>query len=67
MGNREPTPREFGHVETWVFDLDNTLYPHDLNLWQQIDDRIQQFIADFLSIPKDQAFRVQKEDRKSVV
>ncbi|MGB8137006.1 MAG: pyrimidine 5'-nucleotidase, partial [Pseudolabrys sp.] len=25
-------PRGFGHVETWVFDLDNTLYPHHLNL-----------------------------------
>jgi len=54
-------PRDFASVETWVFDLDNTLYPHDLNLWQQIDDRIQQFIANFLSIPKDQAFRVQKD------
>ena len=54
-------PRGFAAVETWVFDLDNTLYPHDLNLWQQIDDRIQQFIANFLSIPKDQAFRVQKD------
>ena len=29
------TPRNFGHVETWVFDLDNTLYPHHVNLWQQ--------------------------------
>ncbi|MGB7770874.1 MAG: pyrimidine 5'-nucleotidase, partial [Pseudolabrys sp.] len=24
-------PRGFGNVETWVFDLDNTLYPHHLN------------------------------------
>ena len=37
----KPAPRSFGSVETWVFDLDNTLYPHDLNLWQQIDDRIR--------------------------
>jgi putative hydrolase of the HAD superfamily len=56
-----PTPRGFASVETWVFDLDNTLYPHDLNLWQQIDDRIQQFIANFLNIPKGDAFRVQKD------
>ena len=32
-------PRNFSSVETWVFDLDNTLYPHDLNLWQQVDER----------------------------
>ena len=29
--------RGFANVETWVFDLDNTLYPHHLNLWQQVD------------------------------
>ena len=55
------TPRRFEHVETWVFDLDNTLYPHHLNLWQQVDDRIRSFVADFLNIPKDEAFRMQKD------
>jgi putative hydrolase of the HAD superfamily len=54
-------PRNFSAVETWVFDLDNTLYPHDLNLWQQIDERIQKFISDFLRIPREDAFRVQKD------
>jgi len=54
-------PRGFGKVETWVFDLDNTLYPHHLNLWQQVDDRIRAFIADFLKVPHDEAFRVQKD------
>ncbi|MGA8413642.1 MAG: pyrimidine 5'-nucleotidase, partial [Xanthobacteraceae bacterium] len=29
----ERKKRGFEHVETWVFDLDNTLYPHHLNLW----------------------------------
>jgi putative hydrolase of the HAD superfamily len=54
------TPRGFGSVEAWVFDLDNTLYPHHLNLWQQVDDRIRDFIADFLKVPHDEAFRLQK-------
>ena len=54
-------PRDFAHVETWVFDLDNTLYPHHLNLWQQVDDRIRTYIADFLKVSKDDAFRVQKD------
>lgn len=44
-----------------MFDLDNTLYPHDLNLWQQIDDRIRAFVSDFLGVTKDDAFRVQKD------
>ena len=56
-----PKPRGFGGVETWVFDLDNTLYPHHLNLWQQVDDRIRAYIADFLKVPHEQAFRIQKD------
>lgn len=55
------TSRGFSHVETWVFDLDNTLYPHHLNLWQQVDERIRAYIADFLKISHDEAFRMQKD------
>jgi putative hydrolase of the HAD superfamily len=51
----------FDSVETWVFDLDNTLYPHHLNLWQQVDERIRSFVAGFLKISKDDAFRLQKD------
>jgi putative hydrolase of the HAD superfamily len=54
-------PRDFTRVETWVFDLDNTLYPHHLNLWQQVDERIRSYIADFLKVSHDEAFRVQKD------
>jgi len=53
--------RGFGKVETWVFDLDNTLYPHHLNLWQQVDGRIRDYIVDFLKISHDDAFRLQKD------
>jgi putative hydrolase of the HAD superfamily len=52
--------RGFAHVETWVFDLDNTLYPHHLNLWQQVDDRIRAYIAQYLGIESEAAFRLQK-------
>ena len=53
--------RGFAQVETWVFDLDNTLYPHHLNLWQQVDGRIRQFVAEFLNVTPDEAFRLQKD------
>jgi putative hydrolase of the HAD superfamily len=52
--------RGFDHVETWVFDLDNTLYPHHL-LWQQVNDRIRDYVAEFLKVTHDEAFRVQKD------
>jgi putative hydrolase of the HAD superfamily len=53
--------RAFDRVETWVFDLDNTLYSHHLNLWQQVDERIREFVAQFLKVTHDEAFRVQKD------
>ena len=56
-----PAPRAFTHVETWVFDLDNTLYPHHLNLWQQVDERIRDYIARFLKITHEEAFHLQKD------
>jgi putative hydrolase of the HAD superfamily len=34
----------FGHVTTWVFDLDNTLYPADSGIWPKIDERITLFL-----------------------
>ena len=56
-----PAPRAFDAVETWVFDLDNTLYPHHVNLWQQVDARIRDYIAGFLKIAHDEAFKLQKD------
>jgi putative hydrolase of the HAD superfamily len=53
--------RGFDVVETWVFDLDNTLYPHHLNLWAQVDERIRDYIADFLHVTHDEAYRLQKD------
>ena len=53
--------RGFAHIETWVFDLDNTLYPHHVNLWQQVDERIRIYLARFLDITHEEAFRVQKD------
>ena len=57
----ERSVRGFDAIETWVFDLDNTLYPHHLNLWQQVDVRIRDYVANFLKISHDEAFRLQKD------
>jgi len=40
----------FAHVDTWVFDLDNTLYPADSDLWPKIDARITHFIAELFGL-----------------
>jgi putative hydrolase of the HAD superfamily len=53
--------RGFDHIDTWVFDLDNTLYPHHVNLWQQVDGRIRDFVAHQLKVDAAEAFRIQKD------
>ena len=45
----------------WVFDLDNTLYPASCDLFAQIDVRMTAFVADFLSLEKTEARRLQKQ------
>ncbi|MEE8443736.1 MAG: pyrimidine 5'-nucleotidase [Alphaproteobacteria bacterium] len=49
------------HIEAWVFDLDNTLYPASCNLFGQIDERMGRFISDFLGIDRGEARRVRKD------
>src|SRR5947209_14094719 len=63
VAQQDHRPRRpgFAGIETWVFDLDNTLYPHHLNLWHQVDERIRDYIAQFLKIERDEAFRLQKD------
>lgn len=50
-------PRE---AKNWVFDLDNTLYPVGAELFAQIDQRMRAYIASFLDLDLDQAYRLQK-------
>lgn len=53
--------RTFTHVDTWVFDLDNTLYPHHVNLWQQVDARIGEFVCNWLNVGPEEARKIQKD------
>lgn len=56
------TPAQgFAHVEHWVFDLDNTLYPPACDLFAQIDARMTEFIGAFLKLDAGEARRVQKD------
>jgi putative hydrolase of the HAD superfamily len=48
-------------IETWVFDLDNTLYPASCNLFAEVDVRIREFVAKFLGLDQDEAYKVQKQ------
>lgn len=47
-------------AETWVFDLDNTLYPASCRLFDQVDRNITHFIMGFLELEWDEAHALQK-------
>ncbi len=40
------------HVETWIFDLDNTLYHPSARLFDQINARMTGFIMREIGIPR---------------
>jgi len=50
---REGCP--LGEVETWVFDLDNTLYPASSGLFPRVQERMNDYICQLLSVSLDEA------------
>ena len=52
-GGRPADARDsFAHVDTWVFDLDDTLYPRSVDLHGQMRDRVVTFIANHMKIDR---------------
>lgn len=50
----------FAHVEAWVFDLDNTLYPYTPGLWDQAEANMTRYIAERLGLETLEARALQK-------
>jgi pyrimidine 5'-nucleotidase len=50
---REGCP--LGEVETWVFDLDNTLYPTSCGLFTQVQERMNHYICTRLAVTQEEA------------
>ena len=51
---------DFARVDTWVFDLDNTLYPAGSDLWPKIDARISLYIMQLYGLDGLSARALQK-------
>jgi putative hydrolase of the HAD superfamily len=47
-------------AHTWVFDLDNTLYPAECDLFAQIDARMTDFVGRYLELGPEEARAQQK-------
>lgn len=48
------------HIDCWIFDLDNSLYPASTNLFALIDIRMGEYIQRLLDVGPEEARRVQK-------
>lgn len=52
---------ELAHVESWIFDLDNSLYPASCNLFALIDVRMGEYIQHLLACDPVEARQIQKQ------
>lgn len=55
-----PALAALARKRVWIFDLDNTLYPAECNLFAQVDRRMGEFIAKHLGVPYAYARHLQK-------
>jgi len=56
---REGCP--LGAVETWVFDLDNTLYPASCRLFEQVQVRMNEYICTRLTLNLEEAAELRRK------
>lgn len=48
------------HIDTWLFDLDNTLYPVESEVMTLVAGRMTDFMEKITGLPRDQARAIQK-------
>lgn len=56
----ESAHQRFADIESWVFDLDNTLYPPHADLWPKIDQKITSYISNLMGVDGLTARAIQK-------
>ncbi|MGB8622607.1 MAG: pyrimidine 5'-nucleotidase [Paracoccaceae bacterium] len=54
------TAQHFTHVTGWVFDLDNTLYPPEARLFDQIEARMTAYVMEALRVERAEANRLRR-------
>jgi putative hydrolase of the HAD superfamily len=55
---REACP--LGAIETWIFDLDNTLYPASCRLFDQVQQKMTEFICTRLALSSEEAAELRR-------
>lgn len=52
---------DLSHIDTWLFDLDNTLYPEESGFMSQVESRMTDFVENATGLPRDEAYALQKK------
>ncbi len=55
------TVQSLTHIDSWLFDLDNTLYPANCGLFTQVKDRMTHYVARHFDINLDAARKIQHD------
>ena len=51
---------DLSNIDSWVFDLDNTLYSPEEEIFSQIDKKMTEFIISKFNVDEEEAFNIQK-------
>ena len=49
------------HIDTWLFDLDNTLYPVESGFMGEIEKRMTDYVQKVTGLARDDAYKLQKQ------
>ena len=52
---------DLSNIDSWVFDLDNTLYSPEEEIFSQIDKKMTKFIISKFNVNEEEAFNIQKK------
>lgn len=52
---------DLAHIDTWLFDLDNTLYPVESGFMAEIERRMTAYVQKVTGLDRDAAYKLQKE------
>jgi putative hydrolase of the HAD superfamily len=55
-----PEADDWSGVRSWIFDMDDTLYPREQGVMALVQGRINAFVVDAVGLPKDEALVLQK-------
>jgi len=52
---------DLAHIDTWLFDLDNTLYPVESGFMGEIERRMTDYVQRLTGLERDEAYKLQKQ------